>query len=974
MPTPTPRQPQPTPLPPSSPRHARTAAGPANPAQTDPASDAPSHSVLQQRLQGAFLTIIGLAGLIGGVLFSIEAPRFTPVPVVFLTFWLVMVVVGKILFAGLGKLRETGVGAPAPSQVRAAAAVAGIVVAVGMMGFAATTGVGAGAANAVCPGDATCPPGPGGPTLTFDPPTQTAGGQQGNQGGGQQTGGNTGATSPSPAGSGGDNGPGIQAQTPQFGTPGQQAPNIPGNEQPGQGGQQPAQGQQTGQQNPVRTTAPGRPDQTGQQQSGQPTQSGHPSSPTVTVTKTESQCAVPGAGNGAGVPGSPGSGDSSNNGGSTDTGPDNGDGEKKDGAPSWAYLVGEVSALMTGRRGRKAGPLNADGSAPTNDMTPNDQVDGENYKEWTTPDGKRTFILSENADAPSQYRFNINEVDRPEGGSVDVNDDGSLSTYDRDGNEVNRFTPWAYDTVTGEKIPTSYTRDGDDLVQTIDRPEGNNNPILADPPGDDETPGRGGASGEGADNSSPEPAQPAQVVTSTPLSLSLPRAYGPYTQEQLDQQQRDADTNKAVEELAAAARARERAVATLGQTLPQVQNPDAPTDPMAPVLARKAELEQQAAEEARQRAAEAARKQADDVPAAAGDPRPSELAQRDAENTARAWNDVLGAEGEQYKKFFPKDVYPVEKTTSVHNGVYTTKYRMSDGSSLSQVEDNGGEYPAYWDRIDDSPALGSGRIDVGKGTVTRDYTGAQILTTTLDNIDTALSFVPPLKPEGAAVKGIAKGVRAATGTPKERETVNVGDKVLDKPDVTPPVKPDVTPPVKPDVTPPVKPQTPTLPPKPEGAPPTRLTDGQPAPGNLPPKIDPNFNPPKEWPAGVGRLPSGKHPSNGRWAGHTYDFRNSPKPVRDELLKKYPDGVRFTSDGFPDFGPYSIRTIELPGGFKGHGPDEIAANKIAGFDKNNPIPDGYVWHHNQDLKTMQLVPKDLHNIAVRHAGGNALRPK
>ncbi|KXP13964.1 hypothetical protein [Tsukamurella pseudospumae] len=266
MPTPTPpsRQPQPAPLPPGSPRHARTAAGPTTPAPTDPASDDSSQSVLQQRLQGAFLTIIGIAGLIGGVLFSIEAPRFAPVPVVFLTFWLVMVIIGKILFTGLGKLRESGVtAAPAASQVRAAAAVAGIVVAVGMMGFAATTGVGAGVANAVCPGDATCPPGPG-PTLTFDPPTQTPGGQQGNQGG-QQTGGNTGATSPSPAGSGGDNGPGIQAQTPQFGSPGQQAPNIPGNEQPGQGGQQPGQGQPTGQQNPVRTTAPARPDQTGQQ-------------------------------------------------------------------------------------------------------------------------------------------------------------------------------------------------------------------------------------------------------------------------------------------------------------------------------------------------------------------------------------------------------------------------------------------------------------------------------------------------------------------------------------------------------------------------------------------------------------------------------------------------------------------------------------------------------------------------------------
>ncbi|KXP10445.1 hypothetical protein AXK60_08365 [Tsukamurella pseudospumae] len=449
---------------------------------------------------------------------------------VFLTFWLVMVIVGKILFAGLGKLRDAGVGAPAPQQVRAAAAVAGIMVAVGMMGFAATSAGSGVAAAAPCPGGGPATCGPTGPELTFTPlPAQTGapGGQQGGQQGGQDNNG----IATSPAGSGGDNGPGIQAQTPQFGTPGQQAPNIPGNEQPGQGSGQQPQGNGQGQQNQnptVQTTAPGGPRQSDGQQPEQ-SPSGQPSSPTVTVTKTESQCAVPGAANGAGATGGPGGGDASNNGGGT--GPDNGgDGENKDGAPSWAYLVGEVSALMTGRRGRKAGPLNPDGSAPTNDMIPNDQVDGENYKEWTTPDGKRTFILSENADAPSQYRFNINEVDRPDGGSVDVNDDGTLSTYDRDGNEVDRFTPWAYDTKTGEKIPTSYTRSGDDLIQTINRPEGNNNPILADPPGDGAAAGAGaGAQVGSVGNAPPTEQQAAQTAGSMLPAISgvVPQAPDP---------------------------------------------------------------------------------------------------------------------------------------------------------------------------------------------------------------------------------------------------------------------------------------------------------------------------------------------------------------------------------------------------------------------------------------------------------------
>ncbi|MBS4104112.1 hypothetical protein [Tsukamurella paurometabola] len=308
----------------------------------------------QQRLQGLFLTIIGVAGAFGGVLFAIEAPKYTPVPVVFLSFWLVMVIVGQVLFAGLRKLRAAGVGAPAPEQVRAAAAVAAIVVAVGMMGIAATT-AGTGSAQAApCPGGgpATCGPTPGQPELTFTPPAgqQTApGGQQGQQGAQQDNNG----IATSPAGSGGDNGPGIQAQTPDFGTPGQPTPNIPGNEpnqpQPGQGQQQQQQSQGN-QESPVQKTPPGRPNQPGQQQ----TQTGQATSsqPTVTVTKTQSECPAPGAagsGNGGG-PGAPGtdSGGAPGAGG----GPDGGD---DSGAPSWAYLVGETSALLTGRRRNTGG-------------------------------------------------------------------------------------------------------------------------------------------------------------------------------------------------------------------------------------------------------------------------------------------------------------------------------------------------------------------------------------------------------------------------------------------------------------------------------------------------------------------------------------------------------------------------------------------------------------------------------------------
>ncbi|WP_238220118.1 DNA/RNA non-specific endonuclease [Tsukamurella pulmonis] len=451
----------------------------------------------QQRLQGAFLTVIGLAGMFGGVMLSIEAPGFTPVPVVFLVFWLIMVIVGRIFFTGLSKLRSAGVGAPAPEQVRAAAAVAGIVVAVGMMGFAAT-GPGAGVASAApCPGGgpATCGPGPG-PELTITPPAQQTtapGGQQGNQGSGQDNNG----IATSPAGSGGNDGGNIQAQTPDFGASGQQAPNIPGN--PTGQAQQPAQGQQTGQQNPVRTTAPGRPTPT-----GQPTRSGQPTSgqPTVTVTQTQSQCPAPGGAGSDGAPG--GNGGPGAPGSEGGNGPD-GDGENKDGAPSWSYLVAEATGVMAGRRRNTSG-----GSKPTADqawklwdqaqpggsagrspeemarmaglkLNPDGTSADPSYDIITVPkeDGDyQKLILMKNQDAPKQYRFPLNT---PEGGRSVKNDDGSISVFDRNGEQVGQFNaPWAYD-ANGKEVPTWYDIEGDEMVQHIEPGPDNVYPIIADP-------------------------------------------------------------------------------------------------------------------------------------------------------------------------------------------------------------------------------------------------------------------------------------------------------------------------------------------------------------------------------------------------------------------------------------------------------------------------------------------------------------
>ncbi len=93
------------------------------------------------------------------------------------------------------------------------------------------------------------------------------------------------------------------------------------------------------------------------------------------------------------------------------------------------------------------------------------------------------------------------------------------------------------------------------------------------------------------------------------------------------------------------------------------------------------------------------------------------------------------------------------------------------------------------------------------------------------------------------------------------------------------------------------------------------------------------------------------------AGKVYELKDSA------LKEKYPEGVKFTEDGYPDFSPYAKESVTID--MKGdHYHDYKNANAAAGYDET---PDDYIWHHHQDCKTMQLVPEDLHG-AVPHTGG------
>jgi filamentous hemagglutinin len=98
--------------------------------------------------------------------------------------------------------------------------------------------------------------------------------------------------------------------------------------------------------------------------------------------------------------------------------------------------------------------------------------------------------------------------------------------------------------------------------------------------------------------------------------------------------------------------------------------------------------------------------------------------------------------------------------------------------------------------------------------------------------------------------------------------------------------------------------------------------------------------------------------------------------------KYPQGVDFDLNGYPRFEKYAIDKVDfdfptkegvangkcLSGNYQA---DAKLANAKLGYSST---PNGYVWHHVEDMTTMILVPQDLHSVAfggVAHSGGASL---
>ena len=109
-----------------------------------------------------------------------------------------------------------------------------------------------------------------------------------------------------------------------------------------------------------------------------------------------------------------------------------------------------------------------------------------------------------------------------------------------------------------------------------------------------------------------------------------------------------------------------------------------------------------------------------------------------------------------------------------------------------------------------------------------------------------------------------------------------------------------------------------------------------------------------------------------------------KPGTPQALK-YPEGVQFTETPnglFPRFEKWAKATVKfdtptletalnhtgLSGNYYW---DAKLANQLCDFPST---PQGYVWHHVEDMVTMILVPQDLHSVAMggmSHTGGASL---
>ncbi|WP_311516968.1 hypothetical protein [uncultured Corynebacterium sp.] len=119
--------------------------------------------------------------------------------------------------------------------------------------------------------------------------------------------------------------------------------------------------------------------------------------------------------------------------------------------------------------------------------------------------------------------------------------------------------------------------------------------------------------------------------------------------------------------------------------------------------------------------------------------------------------------------------------------------------------------------------------------------------------------------------------------------------------------------------------------------------------------------------GVERLPSNFH-----LAGQKYPLEE----VAPKVAQRYPEGVSFDEEGFPDFEPYIVTAdgkpvmVELNELSEMSALDVYRANKIFGICARSM---GLAWHHVPNSRTLILIDRALQRAVVCSDGHSTNGP-
>jgi RHS repeat-associated protein len=119
--------------------------------------------------------------------------------------------------------------------------------------------------------------------------------------------------------------------------------------------------------------------------------------------------------------------------------------------------------------------------------------------------------------------------------------------------------------------------------------------------------------------------------------------------------------------------------------------------------------------------------------------------------------------------------------------------------------------------------------------------------------------------------------------------------------------------------------------------------------------------------------NGRMPRNSCYAGKVMPMSDVSDNIKNNysgIIGRYPHGVPFNIQGFPDFSRYAKTTVDI-GSFSSNEKGDFA--KADAIARSNGIAvdrDKWVWHHNQQNGKLQLVPRDIHE-AVSHTGGASI---